>query len=686
VDALFHIALSNAVVATALALVVAAVGLVCRRPAVMHALWLLVLVKLITPPLLSVPIKWLPEGPSAEAAPGRAVEDDAGDALLLSPDKEQLDDLGDEWTLFALPTSAWAADEAQAESQAFTSPQPTHGSAAHVAGAVGPVAEQITLARLFTRGTRTESSSAAQEVHEREPGSALAFLSLPWAWLAGVVWLAGSAVWFAVTALHVYRFQRLLRCARPAPCEMRIQAQRLSYHLGLSGCPGIWLVPGRLSPMIWALGSSSRLFVPSALWDRLNDQQRNALLIHELAHLRRRDHWVRGLEILVAGLYWWHPVVWWASWRMREAEEQCCDAWVVWLLPKAARAYATALVETVDFLSETKTALPAVASGIGHVYDLRRRLTMIMRGKTPRKLSGSGLVIVLGLGAFLLPILPTRAQPQPEEEQRVQRDNDEQDRREEQARVERQAKEAEERAERQRREAESRSERQRREAETRAGEQELRRAKSEVERFAKHVEQMQAELQRATQRLAQAKERLNAQQEVLAKRMAELRQQGQAEGARQPEAKFESRQREESRAGSRRGGSPDQEQRLRDVERKLDSLLREIQNLRREMRRPRPGAGNPGQPPEDGAFAAPDFDPDIPQPPQAPRAPRFAPAPPAIPGVTPRPGSHQPAPGVARVAPTPGVAPALPAIPTPPLDPPAATHPGRPGGDDNRKR
>src|SRR5262249_18755522 len=122
--------------------------------------------------------------------------------------------------------------------------------------------------------------------------------------------------------------------------------------------------------------------------------------------LRRRDHWVRALEFVVMGLYWWHPVVWYARRELREAEEQCCDAWVVSTLPGAGRTYATALMDTLDFLSTARSAVPPLASGLGQVSDLKRRLTMIMRGTTPRALSWPGCLTVLALGAFFLPLLP----------------------------------------------------------------------------------------------------------------------------------------------------------------------------------------------------------------------------------------------------------------------------------------
>src|SRR5207244_1233727 len=55
---LIELAVSNVAAAAVLALVATVVGRVCRRPALVHALWLLVLLKLLTPPLVRVPVPW----------------------------------------------------------------------------------------------------------------------------------------------------------------------------------------------------------------------------------------------------------------------------------------------------------------------------------------------------------------------------------------------------------------------------------------------------------------------------------------------------------------------------------------------------------------------------------------------------------------------------------------------------
>ncbi len=189
---------------------------------------------------------------------------------------------------------------------------------------------------------------------------------------------------------------------------------RLAARLGLKRRPIAYLVPGVMPPMLLVLGRSSRLLLPAGLWERLDPVQRDTLLLHELAHLRRADHRVRWLELVVLGLYWWHPVAWWACRVVRDAEEECCDAWVVWAAPESGPAYASTLVETIAYLSGAPAALPAGASGAGPVRLIKRRLTMILRGSTPRRLSRPALVAMLLLGLGLLPLVPTLAQPAPE--------------------------------------------------------------------------------------------------------------------------------------------------------------------------------------------------------------------------------------------------------------------------------
>jgi len=542
VDTLLQVGLSNAVVATFLALLALAVGFLCRRPALVHSLWLLVLLKLITPPILSIPVPW-----PARTEPVPALADPS-------------------------PTPVQVVSQPELPAFLLIDPllEPDDEPAVGMEPAEPAISPPAVVPALATVAPDTPAS-------ESEPARPTALANVSWELMAAVLWLGSSGLWFALVALRTYRFHRLLRHALPAPPALAKQVQRLAERLGLARIPSVWLIPGRVSPMLWAVGSTPRLVLPAGLWERLDPEQRDTLLIHELAHLRRRDHWVRGVELVVTGLYWWHPIVWLARRELREAEEQCCDAWVVWTLPRAARAYATALVETVDFLSEARPALPLAASGIGQVHDLRRRLTMIMRGTTPRALTWTGLLVVLGLGAFLLPVLPTWAQDDPFGKR---------------AKEEKAAKEAEERE--------------------RAANQDKGRA--EIKELMVHIERLREQLRDAEARLKKAQDRLadpgkggDGKEKIIIEirsadgqiRRIEVPPGSDILRRIEPPAgadvlrKYELRRAEDpTRMAPAPGAAPDR--RIQDLEKKLDQLMKELENLRKELRPGRPG-DRPGQ-------------------------------------------------------------------------------------------
>jgi beta-lactamase regulating signal transducer with metallopeptidase domain/TolA-binding protein len=374
-ERLLELGLSNAACAAVLAVLVAAGACLCRRPALVHGLWILVLLKLVTPPLYPVHLHW------AEQTPVRSE---------TKPDAEM----------------AWNEPSPGVLPDLDTMQPPTES-----------VPREATEEMVPQEATESAESQSAREwvhaVSDQPVGPRLGWPS--WQLLTGVVWLVASCSWLILAGTRVGRFQRLLRLARPAPEAVQSQARELAARLRLPRCPLVSIVPASISPMLAVLVGKPRLLVPEQLWQRLNEAQRLTLLAHELAHYKRGDHWVRRLELAVAALYWWHPVVWWARRQIREAEEACCDAWVVFLSPEAVESYATALVETVAFLSQTRPAMALAASGIGYVASLRRRLTMIMRGTTPQALSAAGFLLLVALGLLILPLVPTWAEADPQE-------------------------------------------------------------------------------------------------------------------------------------------------------------------------------------------------------------------------------------------------------------------------------
>jgi hypothetical protein len=113
---------------------------------------------------------------------------------------------------------------------------------------------------------------------------------------------------------------------------------------------------------------------------------------------------------LVFVLHWWHPVSWWARHELQEAEEECCDAWVVRAMPQSAADYADLIVETVAFLSQRPSpALPPLASGLGQIRHVRKRLAAIFKGPASPRLSALSWLGLVMVGCALLPLIPISA-------------------------------------------------------------------------------------------------------------------------------------------------------------------------------------------------------------------------------------------------------------------------------------
>jgi beta-lactamase regulating signal transducer with metallopeptidase domain len=372
VENLLHAGLAQAAASAALALLVAAVATRLRRPAFVHALWLLVLLKLVTPSWWRLPLP-SPTHTKVEAAPA-AIPPRIVDAASLP--------------VYELTI---AVDDPPLEGR--------------------PSEDEVVML--------ADPAPAPVPTPSEPPWWVSALSEVNWPTVLGIAWVGGSLAWFLAAALRISRFRRVLSLAKPDDGELAELVERCSARIGLRRPPRVAWLPGEVAPMVWWLGGRPRLLMPLGLWPRLDKAGRSALILHELAHIKRRDHWVRALELIATGLYWWNPVVWWARRELREAEEECCDAWVVWARPEASRSYATALLEAVEFLSERRTPLPIAASGLGHVHQLKRRLTMILRGNTPRSLNGLTAITLAGLATLILPIAPSLAQkPADVQEQR----------------------------------------------------------------------------------------------------------------------------------------------------------------------------------------------------------------------------------------------------------------------------
>lgn len=140
------------------------------------------------------------------------------------------------------------------------------------------------------------------------------------------------------------------------------------------------------------------ILMPVGLMAGLPVGQVEAILLHELAHIRRYDYLVNLMQVFVEGLLFYHPAVWWISSVMRSEREHCCDDLVV-QVTGGAHEYATALAKLEKFRGPRE----AMAATGG---DLMKRVQRLL-GREDRRWAGlmpvfSAAVMTVGLAAAMV--------------------------------------------------------------------------------------------------------------------------------------------------------------------------------------------------------------------------------------------------------------------------------------------
>ena len=211
-------------------------------------------------------------------------------------------------------------------------------------------------------------------------------------WLTGVV--IGIGFWL--------RWWRSIEAARHA-------ARPLSLNLPIP----VMSAPGRLEPGVFGI-LKPVLLLPDGIAGRLNPEQLEAVIAHELCHIRRRDNLTAAIHMVVETVFWFHPLVWWIRTRLVEERERACDENV--LRQADPHVYAEGILNVCKFYLESPLVCASGVTGA----DLKKRIEKIMASHIALNLDWRRklLLAVAGTAAVAVPIAsgilnaPARAQSQ----------------------------------------------------------------------------------------------------------------------------------------------------------------------------------------------------------------------------------------------------------------------------------
>ncbi len=136
------------------------------------------------------------------------------------------------------------------------------------------------------------------------------------------------------------------------------------------------------------------LLLPEGISGHLSAGQLNAVIAHEMCHIRRRDNLTALLHMVVAAVFWFHPAVWWIKARLLEEREHACDEAVL-ESGSDAELYAESILSVCRFyLASSLDCMPGVTGA-----DLKQRIVRIMTGSLVQDMTLFRKLVLLAICA-----------------------------------------------------------------------------------------------------------------------------------------------------------------------------------------------------------------------------------------------------------------------------------------------
>jgi bla regulator protein blaR1 len=209
------------------------------------------------------------------------------------------------------------------------------------------------------------------------------------AWLLGVAFYALHLLGGWVYVLH------LRRSAKHLSNLLSVRLESLAQGLGLKQVTFLKTTRERVPMVVGFL--KPVILIPVGMLSGLTMKQLEAILLHELAHIKRYDYLVNGFQTAVETLFFYHPLVWWLSKKIRSEREYCCDDIAV-ASSGDALLYANALA-TLETMRLTNAQFVLAANGGQLTKRIKRLVIPNTANHAPTRLLALLLVLTTSLAA-----------------------------------------------------------------------------------------------------------------------------------------------------------------------------------------------------------------------------------------------------------------------------------------------
>ena len=221
--------------------------------------------------------------------------------------------------------------------------------------------------------------------------------------MAFVVWLGVCLLVLLGVTIRWLRFWRWVRTStqRESP-ELDSLLDSISQQLGVRRRVQLIVTESLVGPAVIGFFRVTVL-IPAVVADKLQGKAVAPILAHELLHIRRGDLWVGLLQTVAQAIWWFHPLVWWVGRVTTREAERCCDEEVLGELNCDPASYARALLDVLDLKSQLKPV--PVFPGVRPVDITSQRLERIMtlRQGCRRRSPWWCWLIAIGAAALTLP-------------------------------------------------------------------------------------------------------------------------------------------------------------------------------------------------------------------------------------------------------------------------------------------